>query len=63
MINNNITNYDSKLAFSIQQDYLLSASKYRLAKEVNDESNLLNTSYKFILSFVAVAFIVSAFTG
>lgn len=63
MFNNNITNFDHKLAQSVQQDYLLSASKYRLAKEINDESNMLNTAYKFVLSFVGVATVASIING
>ena len=63
MFNNNTTNFDNKLVSSIQNDYLLSASKYRMAKETYDESNLLNTAYKFVISFVGVAAVVSVVNG
>ena len=55
MFNDNITNYDDKLAFAIQNDYLVNASNYRLAKEAKAQKGILVSTYKYLKSFVAPA--------
>lgn len=55
MFNDNITNYDDKLAFAIQNEYRVNASNYRLAKEVPAHDGILVSTYKYLMSFVSPA--------
>ncbi|MFK7803776.1 MAG: hypothetical protein AB8G95_19240 [Anaerolineae bacterium] len=55
MFNNNITNYDNKLANSVQQDYLNIAANRRLSKIARGKKAQANNPLKWIASLVTSA--------
>ncbi len=54
-MNNYNGNYDSKLAYSVQRDYLRDAAHYRLGKTSNHKSSFGETLVSKLLPLVSYA--------